>query len=220
MMAPTILVAVAGVLFWAYWTSPASHASAPQIKPPSEPVSIVGLPYRGSATAKVVMIEFADFECPFCRQFASTTMPSIQERYITTGLVGFVFRNLPLRIHPSAMGAAQATACAFRQDQFWPVYDGLFDGPGPPDAERVQLVTNALPSFDVAQFKNCLNQEASTMVTADISAASAVGLSGTPNFLIGLRLPNGTVQISDALAGAARLDQLTNIFDSLLKIEK
>src|SRR5690606_10632114 len=72
-------------------------------------VSDDGDPFLGNADAPVVLIEFSDFQCPFCRRFWRETLPSIKEEYIDTGKVKFVYRDMPLSIHPAALPAAMAS---------------------------------------------------------------------------------------------------------------
>src|SRR5687768_9487903 len=97
---------------------------------------------RGSVTAKLILVEFTDFECPFCGRHASTVYRELQRRYVDTGELQYVFRHLPLeQIHPSARRAAEAAECAGDQGKFWELHDRFFEHQkslGPED-----LVTHA-----------------------------------------------------------------------------
>jgi protein-disulfide isomerase len=101
-------------------------SSRPELEVPAEPVSIAGAANKGSVDARIVMIAFTDFQCPFCGRFAREVLPQLEHDYIATGRVQFVYRHLPLPIHQYALKAAQAAECARRQDQFWPMHDWLF----------------------------------------------------------------------------------------------
>src|SRR5438094_9986075 len=82
---------------------------------------------KGSATAPVTVYEMADFQCPACRMFAVTVLPTLDSEYVRTGKVRWVFINLPLTsIHPNAVAAAQVAVCAARQGRFWPTHDLLY----------------------------------------------------------------------------------------------
>lgn len=82
---------------------------------------------KGAATAPVTVYEMSDFQCPFCRRFATETFPTIEREFIATGKVKWIYVNLPLTdLHPNAVPAAQFALCAGRQNQFWPAHDLIF----------------------------------------------------------------------------------------------
>src|SRR5262249_11995102 len=90
-------------------------------------MTIERAPIQGAATAKVAMIEFSDFECPFCRRYFRDSYAQVDRDYVSTGKIRYVFRHFPLPgIHPRAMKAGEAAACADRQKKFWPFHDLLF----------------------------------------------------------------------------------------------
>src|SRR3954447_7553727 len=114
-----------------YGIPPASGASAPaaagsQSVTPKKPVAVstAGRPSRGPADAKVTLVEFVDYQCPFCGQLERDTMPQIVKNY--GNRIRIVSRQFPLSIHPYAMGAALAMECAYQQGKFWPLHDQLF----------------------------------------------------------------------------------------------
>jgi len=85
---------------------------------------------KGAAGAPVTVYEMADFQCPACRMFAVTVLPTIEQEYVQTGKVRWVFINLPLTsIHPNAVAAAEVAMCAARQGRFWPTHDALYQQP-------------------------------------------------------------------------------------------
>ena len=87
------------------------------------------LPVLGSADAPVTIIEFSDYQCPFCARFHSETLPHIIENYVDAGQVKFVYRDFPIQnIHPNAVPAAVASECAHDQAAFWEYHDRLFEG--------------------------------------------------------------------------------------------
>lgn len=102
--------------------TPPTAASVPQ-----EPVSLQGAWLEGARNAPVVVIQYSDFECPYCRQFANGTLLDLRRTYVKRGDVLLAFRHLPLRaIHPLAYPAARAAECAGRQGRFWEMHDWLF----------------------------------------------------------------------------------------------
>ncbi len=172
-------------------------ASAPPITrpptaPPSAPVDMDELvdddPAIGSENAKVVIVEFSDFQCPFCERFAEETLPALKETYIDTGKVRLIYRDFPLSsIHPEAQKAAEAAECADDQGKFWEYHDVLFEnrmswtGVG---AAKFKEYASDL-GLDTNAFDECLDSDKyADEVTSDMNAGSSVGVTGTPTFFI------------------------------------
>jgi protein-disulfide isomerase len=123
-----VLVVAAVVLARAAWPGEPESGS-PGRRPfvlPEKPVSIEGAERLGSPTARLAMIVFSDFECPFCGKFAKETWPLLRAEFVDSGKMVVVFRNLPLPIHASASNAAIAALCAGREGRFWPMHDLIF----------------------------------------------------------------------------------------------
>ena len=132
--AATVAVLVAAVAF--FWngglrSAPSGGAPADRqtIPIPEDPVALDGTQMMGSPTARVVLMEFSDFQCPYCGRFAQETLPGLRAKYVDAGLVQFVFRHNPLPVHPNAQAAAEAAICAARQGNFWGMHDQLFRDP-------------------------------------------------------------------------------------------
>lgn len=142
-------------------------------------------PYIGNPDAKVVLIEFADFQCPFCGRFFSETLPQLKEQYVRTGKVKLVYRDFPLKsIHPYAAKAAQAGECAHEQGKFWPYHDYLY---GHQDALDIAGLKNgaATLGLDQAAFNQCLDSgKYDAEVNKDYNDGVAAGVSGTPTTFI------------------------------------
>jgi protein-disulfide isomerase len=90
---------------------------------PRDPMSIAKDPVKGSRSAKVAVIEFSDFQCPFCGRYVKDTLPQLASEYVETGKVKYVFRDYPLNFHKNAFKAAEAAHCAGEQDKFWEMHD-------------------------------------------------------------------------------------------------
>jgi protein-disulfide isomerase len=90
-------------------------------------ISVGQRPTRGSDIARVVVVEFSDYQCPYCAMFFRQTLPQLDQEYIKTGKIKYVFNNVPLdQLHPSAFKAAEAAECARDQGKFWEMHDQIF----------------------------------------------------------------------------------------------
>ena len=182
---------------------------------PTEPVSVAGLATRGSETARVVMIEYSDFECPFCMRFARETLPELDRQFIATGKVRLVFRHLPLGKHRFAQKAAEAAECAGHQGKFWPMHDRLFLDPKSLADEDLRAHASAL-GLDSPAFETCQAGLMADRVQSDSASARLLGVTGTPAFFIGTVETDGRVRIRQRLKGA----QPIRLFAAAFKIRK
>ena len=143
-------------------------------------------PSIGPDNAEVTVIEFFDFQCPFCGRFFTQTLPLIEEQYLKTGKVKFVYRDFPLSsIHPMAQKSAEASECADEQGKYWEYHDKIF-------AEQSSLSINSLKQWasdigmDTAKFNDCLDSgKYESEVKSDLNDAMNSGGRGTPYFLVG-----------------------------------
>jgi protein-disulfide isomerase len=149
----------------------------------------------GDASAKVTIIEFADFQCPYCKNFYTDTESQIVTNYVNTGKAKFAFRQFPLSMHQNAQIAAEASECAAKiggNDAFWKYHDLLFtvgqgDGTGL-DATSLKSYAAQL-QLDTAIFNTCLdNHQTAPTVSQDITDGTAAGVTGTPSFFINGKL--------------------------------
>src|SRR5689334_12321708 len=101
------------------------EAAGPQ-PPPEIPLPVGGEPFKGSPAARVAIVEYSDFQCPYCGEYAREIFPRLDSNYIKSGKVRYYFRDLPLASHTFALGAAQAARCAGEQGKFWEMHDHLF----------------------------------------------------------------------------------------------
>lgn len=168
------------------------QAGAPQAPQPSKvKVGVSGAYSIGSDKAPLTMVEFTDFQCPFCQRFYSATFSQIKKNYIDTGKVRFVSRDLPLDIHPNAMRAANAGRCAGEQGQFWPMRDRMAANPEQLDMNHLVADAAAL-KLNVDTFRECVDsQKYKDAIQKDIQDALSVGADGTPAFVIGKTSPDG-----------------------------
>src|SRR2546427_3653836 len=159
-------------------------------------------PERGRKDAKVTIVEYSDFQCPFCARVYATLENDVLKDY--GDKVRFVFKNFPLTsIHPWAGDAALASECAFQQgnDKFWAMYNGLFSKQS--DITRENLKDRAGDiardaRLDVARFQECFDgKKAQDAVDADVHEAAALGVNSTPTFFVNGRRLSGALAPAD-----------------------
>ncbi|MFT7616015.1 MAG: protein-disulfide isomerase [Candidatus Woesearchaeota archaeon] len=141
-------------------------------------------PVKGDADAPITIVEFSDFECPFCARFYSDTYQKIIAEYVDTGKVKIVYRDFPLSFHPNAQKAAEAAECAEDQGEFWAMHDILFEQGvvGGPTTFKGYAATLGLDAND---FADCLDSgKHAAEVRADLNDGAAAGVTGTPGFYI------------------------------------
>jgi protein-disulfide isomerase len=158
-------------------------------------VSISGNPMLGSKAAPVTLIEFSDYQCPFCRKFFETTLPALKTEYIDTGKVRYVFRDFPIdRGHPQARKAAEASHCAGEQGKHWEMHELLFHNQKALQVEHLKAYARPL-SLDASAFDACLEQgNYAAEVQKDVEEGTAAGVQGTPGFFLGKTQPDDTIQ--------------------------
>ncbi len=160
---------------------------------------------KGAATAPVTVYEMADFQCPACRVFTVTVLPTIEREFVQTGKVRWVFINLPLTsIHPNAVAAAEVAMCAARQGRFWPTHDALYQRQddwaklAEPRSTLVKIAQRA--GVDRGNLRACLaDGSARKEVELDAQRAGRSGADMTPSFYIEGGLLKGAPYTPDPL---------------------
>ena len=177
------------------------------LEPPRQKVAIAGSPAKGPAAAPVEVVEFSDFQCPFCLR----AYPTVNQVLSTYGdRVHFVYRNYPLPNHPDARPAAEAAACAAEQGQFWPYYDRLFADQTKLSADGLKQSAAAL-GLDTGRFNACVDtHKYKDRVETDIKEGNEAGVNGTPAFFINGRL----------LSGAQPFDAFKRVIDEEIELKR
>lgn len=167
-----------------------AEKSGAAAQPPSgEPieVSLDDDAMKGDIDAPVTIVEFSDYECPFCGRFFNETLPQIRENYIDKGIVRHVFRDFPLNFHPNAIPAANAAECIREQggdEIYWAYHDILFENQ---TALSVADLKTYASEFDIDQgrFDACVDEEKyKAEVAEDFADGQKYGVRGTPGFFI------------------------------------
>jgi len=160
-------------------------------------VDITGAPFKGDDNAPIVIVEFTDYQCPFCQRHFTQTFSQIESEYIDTGKVKYVAMDFPLNFHPEAQKAAEAARCVRAQagdEGYFEMHDTLFENQAVLNEPNYKSWARDIFGVNGADFDRCLDGgEFSDAVQADLAYGSSLGITGTPGFFI-----NG-VKISGAL---------------------
>jgi protein-disulfide isomerase len=161
-------------------------------------------PAKGPETAPVTIVEFSDFQCPFCSKIIPT-LDQVKAKY--GDKVRIVFRQFPLGMHPQAQKAAEASLCANEQGKFWQLHDFMFQNQQQLAVESLKAKAAEL-GLNAESFGSCLDTgKFASKVAEDMEAGSAAGVSGTPALFINGRFINGAVP----------LEQITEVIDDELR---
>ena|SRR3989344_6081692 len=168
----------------------------------------------GNKNAKITIVEFSDFQCPFCRSFWSGALPEIKKDYIDTGKARFVYKHYPLDFHSGARPAAEASECAAEQEKFWEFHDKVFEeqaklGQGTIQFGKPEIIKwiGAL-GLNMDQFNDCFNSgKYAQRVSDDMAQGTKAGVGGTPTTFI-----NG-----QKIVGAQPFANFKTVIDGLLK---
>ena len=175
-----------------------AEAPTPSAKPSNNGAAAVDMAtyidddsVKGDKDAPVTIVEFSDYECPFCTKFYEQSLQLIEKNYIDTGKVKFIYRDFPLSFHQNAQKAAEAAECAGEQDKYFEMHDLLFE-------KGVSGGVNAFKQYakDIGlhtkKFDQCLDSGAMAQeVKDDFAAGQQLGVSGTPAFFINGKLVSG-----------------------------
>jgi protein-disulfide isomerase len=155
-------------------------------------LNLDGFQMLGAANAPITVVEFTDYQCPYCQHFHTEVYGDLKKHYVDTGKVRFFSRDLPLNsLHPDALRAAQAGRCAADQNQFWAMRDMMVSDPTKLDLESLVAYAGKL-GVDVDVFRSCLTSEKyKEAVQTDVMDAMRIGAEGTPTFVIGKTTPTG-----------------------------
>lgn len=193
-----VLVAVVGIAALAYLTTrPARNVI--EVDPTLPPVEAVGY-VMGSPDAPIEVLEFADFECPGCAQFAILTAPDVKQRLVETGQIRLRLFDFPLPQHRNAWTASLSAACANEQGRVWEMHDAIF---GAQTRWNTQRTSDPLPvmvdlargiGLDVPRFQECVeSRKYQANVQAHMNEAQRRGVQSTPSFIIGDRMIPGAI---------------------------
>ena len=182
-------------------------------------IDVANAPALGRADAVVTLIEYSDYECPFCIRHFQQTMPLIEQNYVKTGKIRYVFRDLPLDSnHPQAIRAHEAARCALEQNKFWELHAHLFSAPGTHTPIALEEQARAA-GLNESTFHACIASGRTTKgVRETASVGDALGATGTPWFFLGMRdVKTDKVRVTKPIGGAQPYEQFAVAIETALK---
>jgi protein-disulfide isomerase len=184
--------------------------------PPNVIIDLQGHPIQGAAQAKLTVVEFSDYQCPYCARHMRDTFPLLDKEFIATGKVRYAMLDLPLRTHPFAFKAAEAATCAAGKGKFWEMHHLLFE-------KQDALGAEALPGYaeqigiDRSEFEACLAAGQEQAVRADLAQAAKAGISATPTFVIGWLQDDDRLKPAEVIRGAQPYETFQRALARLLE---
>jgi protein-disulfide isomerase len=196
--------------------SPEAQAPQTVLAQPVD-LTIEGAPFLGSKTAKVTVVEFSDFQCPFCARHSQQTLPAIMKAYIEAGKVKYVMRDFPIAaLHPNAQKSHEAAHCAAEQGKYWEMYHRLFANVRQQDSQALAAHAKAL-QLDERKFEQCLASGRHTVrVQKAIEEGQRAGVRGTPTFFVGVNGDGRTVKATQMLRGAQPYERFKALIETAL----
>ena len=192
------------------------------VEPVENVINIVGSPSKGDQNAEVILVEFSDYRCPFCARHFRETMPRIENDYIKTGKIRYVFRDFPIEaIHPGAAKYHVAAHCAGEQDKYWHMHALLFGRQKQVYFDKL-VEYAAVDGMDSKSFLDCIGSEKyADTVRQNFADGQKAMVRGTPSVFVGAVLPNGDqMQAIWMIRGAVPYSVVSGTIEKVLSSRK
>jgi len=186
--------------------------------PSNQSLTVGDNPFKGDKDAKLVLMEFSDYQCPFCARHFRETFPQIEKDYINTGKLRYVFRDFPIEsIHREAFKAHEAANCAGEQGKYWEMHDRLFQNQNQLGAAELPKHAEAI-GLDLSAFQQCLNSgKQAGEIRKELEEGQKAGVNGTPTFFLGFQEADGkTIKVLRTILGAQPHPQFNEAIEGAL----
>jgi protein-disulfide isomerase len=212
-----ILCFTLGALAYKHYTADREFAAQVRDAPKGASISLDGLPIKGSAGAKVVVVDFSDYQCPYCIKHFLGVGKQLESEFILPGRVREAFVNNPLPTHGMARFLAATAICAGKQGQYWRMHDELF-GRRPNNEQDVGQIADAL-LLDKRELMSCAADDVgvASQIDHDVQQSKKLELTNTPAFALGRVRPDGSVSIEKFIQGALPLTIFESAINQLLR---
>lgn len=183
-------------------------------------IDLTGAPQKGNPEALVALVEFSDYECPFCIRHFRETMPLLEKNYIETGKILYAFRDFPIdQLHPQAIRAHEAAQCvgSLQPAKFWDMHNQMFGAPAQHTPEALEASAVGL-GIEAGAYRECIASGRTTPgIRATGEQASSFGANGTPAFFIGvIDKATNQVKITRAISGAVPFAQFAQALEAAI----
>jgi protein-disulfide isomerase len=199
-----LTVGMQGIILYKQHYGSRSSVAGARIRsaPPNTILDLQDAPTKGDDHARVVFVEFSDYECPYCQRHAETVGKQLEQSFVAAGKVKYAFINNPLLIHPNAKLLAIAAICTRQQNAFWQMHNELFAAKPKTRSELVHIAEKM--GLKIDDFSECLDgaSPAERTLVRDTKLSQNLGLTATPAFAIGELRSDGRVQLTTFIAGA------------------
>jgi protein-disulfide isomerase len=194
-----------------------ARSEMPALPPPPTVLNVRGEPFKGAAAATLAIVEYSDFDCSHCAEFATRILPALDRKYVATGNVKLFFRDLPERGSESSLLKARLARCAGEEGKFWVMHDHLFAARPAVVGEKWRGEAEAI-GLDVAKVAACLDAGRWTdPIQRSATGAVRMGFRGTPTFVVGRLDERGeVVRVHRIVLGLDEAAGLGAILDELL----
>ena len=182
-------------------------------------MALEGVPTMGKEDAKLTLVEFSDYQCPYCARHVTSTYPTLKQQYVETGQLKYAFFDFPLGNHKLAPKASEAAHCAGEQDLYWEMHDELFSNQRALQPENLPTYAANAGIGDMGAFQECLDSgRYAERVQSAMQEGTKLRVRGTPTFGIGYTQDGGdSVRVVKVLRGAQPLAQFQQAIDELLE---
>lgn len=194
------------------------RGAPPSLPPQNLTISFGDNPSKGDKNAKLTLIEFSDYQCPFCARHFRETLPQIEKDYVKTGKLRYVFRDFPIEsIHREAFKAHEAANCAAEQGKYWEMHDRFFQNQNQLGAAELPKHAQAI-GLDLSAFQQCLNSgKQAGEIRKELEEGQKAGVNGTPTFFLGLQEADGkTIKVLRTILGAQPYPQFKEAIEGAL----
>jgi len=194
----------------------ASPVAAAKLQPTTFEVEPGDGPVLGNKNATIWIVEFTDFQCPFCSRYHTQVFPQLKQNYIETNKIQYTVRDYPLGFHKYAKLAAISTNCAADQNAYWKMRDELFASKGVINETLFTELAEKL-GLEMNDFSKCIAEDIrAKKVESDLAYGQRLGIQGTPSFFVG-RMENGKLVNAQRIIGAQPYSKFAQVVDKLIK---